>query len=154
MPTMNKNGFTMIELTLVILVLSLIAVTAIPDGFWMTSVSLDAATRRVENDIRFAQNMAMTTSDPHGFQVTGNTTYQIYNVNTGVVATSPFTQSPMQVDLDDDFNSTAFNNTTYHIVFDAMGTPTTGAGTIVQINCGTESKQIQISNTSGHVSRL
>lgn len=157
MKDINKNrgkGFTLIELVLVIVILGILAIVAIPAFNNLTPISLDAAARKVKEDLRYAQSLATTTGESHGFEVTANSTYRVYNVNTGTTVVSPYHHTPMTEDLSSEFGGAQFNSLTYQIEFNASGQPTTGGGTTVQINDGTNFKQIQITLTSGYIRLL
>lgn len=150
----NKAGFTMIELVLVILCVSYLAVTAFPEDSGLAPITLDAAARKVKADLRYTQSMATTTGDPHGFLVTGPTTYKIYNVTTGQTITSPYDNMPMTEDLSEDYGESQFQSQNYQVVFDGFGRPSTGGGSSINLEDEDRSvtKQIQISLTSGFVS--
>ena len=150
----NNYGFSFIEIILCLTLLGVLSWIAIPKDFWTNPMNLDAATRKVEADVRLAQSMATTTGQSHGFQVTGNSTYQIYNVSTGTVVTSPYTNQSLTIDLTTDFGGVTFQSTTYQVVFDSSGIPTTGGGTSIQLNSQGNSKQISISATSGYINLL
>lgn len=156
MKTINdKSGFTFVELVLVVALLAVMAVSAIPMLFDSSPMNLDAAIRKVKADIKYAQTMAQTTSAPHGFRVTGNSLYEIYNVTTGTIIDSPHTNAPMQENLASQFGATTFNATTYQVEFDARGEPTLGGGTVIQLNHGTtNNKQLQITAGTGFIQLL
>lgn len=152
----NKNGFTLIELILVIVTLGIIAYAAIPVEPGLAPISLDAAARKLKSDIRYAQNMATTTGEPHGFRATGESTYEIYNALSSSVITSPVTHLPMKEDLSASFGKAKFQDISYLVVFDNLGRPSLGGGTIIIINDpgSATPKQVHITNNSGFVSLL
>ncbi len=150
----NQKGFTLIELVLVMSLMGLFAYLAIPKDTALLPMELESATRKVATDLRYAQDMATTTGDSYGFQVTGLQTYQVYDVNTGVVATSPLTNSAMNENLSINFKNLTFQSTTYQVIFDSKGKPTTGGGLIMTLLQGGQMRQIEIMNTSGFVKLL
>lgn len=150
----RERGFTLIELILTISVLGFLAVAALPTDQDTVPVALEAASRKVKSDIRYAQNLATTTGDPHGFRATGATTYEIYNVTTGAIVSSPLTNQPMQENLSTNYEATAFGAQNYQIEFDRFGQPTMGGGTIIQLDYDNDQRQIQVTNTSGYVGFL
>ena len=150
----STGGFTLLESLLAISIAGLLAVVAIPrDNDLKSPMTLDAAARKLTSDIRYAQNMAATTGDTYGFRVTGATTYEIYNVGTGVVAPSPFTSQPMQENFGSNFGNTQFF-TTYTVQFDDDGKPVTGGGTVIRLTDGSNSKYLEVTPTSGLVRTL
>ena len=144
----------MIELILVITALSILAVSAIPSNSGLAPITLDSATRKLKADIRFAQSMATTTGDSYGFKVTGQTTYQIYNVATGVVTTSPYTNIQMSEDLSKNFGKAKFTNVNQVLTFNSFGRPAVGGGILIQLSDGTSTKGVQVSQSSGYLSLL
>lgn len=150
----SSGGFTLLESLLVISMVGLLAVVAIPqDNDLKSPMTLDAAARKLTADIRYAQNMATTTGDTYGFRVTGTNTYEIYNVNTGVTAPSPFTSQPMQEDFGSNFGNTQFF-TTYAVQFDDDGKPVIGGGTVIRLTDGSKSKYLEVTPTSGLIRTL
>lgn len=57
---MNHKGFTLIELVMVIVLISIIAVFAVPRLGDVTSTKASAFKQKLRADIRYAQNLAMT----------------------------------------------------------------------------------------------
>jgi len=148
----NQAGYTIVELILSTAVLAFMAIVALPqDDNVMTPLSLDASARKIQSDIRYAQTLASTTGEDHGFQVTGASTYIIYNVDTGVTINSPLTGQAMLEDLNDDFEGVTFISPNYQVEFNDWGKPTTGAGSLIQITNGQASKTVQVTTESGYV---
>ena len=153
----NKNWqavFTLIELVLTISVLAVMAISAIPSDNGLTPMSLDAGARKVKTDIRYAQNLATTTGSPYGFRATGASTYEVYEVSTGDIALSPYTNTPMQEDLTANFGGIVFDDVTYTVEFNAYGRPNVGGGTTLVLTLGDDTKSIQITATSGYINLL
>ncbi len=153
----SEKGYTLVELVLCMLLLGIMGTAAIPKDPGLGPISLDAAAQKIKTDIRYAQNMATTTGDSYGFRVTGNTTYQIYNATTGGVAKSPTTNQNMNEDLSDNFRAVRFNQANYQITFDSAGKPSSGGGSLVTLQDGTNAnvvKQVSVTTTSGYVSVL
>lgn len=150
---MNNKGFTLIELILTISLMSILSYAAIPKSAPLASFNLDASARQIKSDIRYAQNLATTTGENHGFRTTGNHTYEIYNVTTGALATSPVTHEDYTVDMSGSYGDVLFADD-YVIEFDTLGRPVTGGGTIVEVGEGAALKQVQVTASSGYVSLL
>lgn len=151
----SQYGFTFIELILVLVVMSILAIVAMPKGYdALTTIPLETAAQRLKVDIRYAQNLATTTGESHGFRVTGATSYELYNADTGELVTSPYTQNPMQEEINDGtyLDGITFSSTDYVVEFDSYGRPTNGGGITIEISDNGVTRQIYISNTSGLVS--
>ena len=61
-----REGFTMVELALVITILGILAWVAWPKFETYYEIKLDAAARRVAADLRYAQNRSIGTRSMHG----------------------------------------------------------------------------------------
>ena len=76
----NKSGFTMIELVITAVVLGIIAAMALPDFFRaMQKVKLNAATRDIISDLRWARSRSIASRTQVGlnFNFTSKT-YQVF----------------------------------------------------------------------------
>jgi len=148
----KENGFTLLELLAVMSVIAIITVTALPNLTSSQTVALDAASRKVEGDIRYAQSLATTTGDEYGFRTIddGNdTTYEVYEVASDDVVESPYDHQPMQEDLDESFPGIVFqNNESYDITFGSQGMPNhvDGDGSLEIENDDGEIKTISIND--------
>ncbi len=155
----SQRGFTLIEVVLLMTLLGILGYAAVPQATNLAPLSLDSASRKLKTDIRYAQNMATTTGQAHGFLVTGTSTYKIYLVGDpatvldDVTVTSPFTRAPMDEDLDIDFTGAQFS-ANYDVKFDANGRPTVGGGIpIVLTDSRTATtKTLNVTANSGFVS--
>lgn len=155
---MNKlkshNGFTLIELILTMTIAAILSAVAIPAiGNLMQTSALDSVSRVVQNDLRYAQMLAQTTGDSYGFRTVSNTTYEVYNVATGVLVTSPADQMPLRFNVANVYDGLHFGASNYAVVFDGVGRPTNSLTVQVLDKTGTKSQNIQISLNSGLVMR-
>lgn len=66
MPAARLEGFTLIELALVITLIGILAWLAYPSLGSINEIRLDAAARRVASDLRYAQNRAIGSRTIHG----------------------------------------------------------------------------------------
>lgn len=156
----SRLGFTLVECVATIVLMGIMAFAVAPLlGNANNAMSLDSAAKKLEADIRYAQNMATTTSDTHGFRATSSTTYEVYKKVNGLstIITSPYNHSPMSVSLATDFDNVTFGALlypTYVIEFDKTGMPTTGGGTQVTLILPTgESKKVTVTATSGNITQ-
>lgn len=156
----SKGGFTLIESVATIALMGIMAIAAAPLlGNANNLMSLDSAGKKIEADIRYAQNMATTTSETHGFRATSSTTYEVYK-KVGAVTTivdSPYNHNPMSIDLATDFDNVTFSAPTYPnyiIEFDKTGSPTTGGGVQVTVAIPSgETRKVTVTATSGNISQ-
>lgn len=141
------------ELVMVIGLLGIMTVAAIPAIVNTQSVYLDGATRQVEADLRYAQNLATTTGDAHGFRTTAAvdgsiTGYEVYNDVTDEVVESPYDHMPMIQNLSDDFSGVSFNGAT-NVIFNDVGTPSfsSGDGQLTMTNDEGETRDVIVTST-------
>lgn len=82
-------GYSLIELTLVVLILGIMAAAVIPSFFSPDPNKLDAAAEVNAEGMRFARSEAMRRSEPIGFrQQNGQKRMRVYSLDTG---TTPWT---------------------------------------------------------------
>ncbi len=157
MKIFNKQGFTLIELVMTMAIIVILSAMAIPAiGRLLQVSSLDAGSRLVQNDIRYAQMLSQTTGDSYGFRATSSTVYHVYKVSDGSIATSPYDQHPLQVDLNSVYNGLHFSAgayPAYQVTFDAVGRPSVAMTVQVMDVENFQSQNIQISLGSGLVMR-
>jgi MSHA pilin protein MshC len=90
---MNYKGFTLIELVMILVLVGIIAAVVTPRLGDVTTTNASAFADKLRADIRYAQNLAMTTSQRHRVYV--NTApgpapgYAVVNAATGLVVMDP-----------------------------------------------------------------
>lgn len=62
---MQQQGFTVVEVVIVIVLLGILAVVAVPQLGNMTGTRMSATARKLQSDIAYAQSLAMTRNLPH-----------------------------------------------------------------------------------------
>ena len=130
----DSRGFTLVELIMVIVLISVIAVSVIPK-FWDTSAfSLEGGAAMVAADIRYTQELAMSTHSPKTITFATNDTY--YTVNSQTM------NLPSRVSISSGATFT----------FNSLGEPTAGGGSSVQITAGGSTKTITVESYTGRVS--
>jgi prepilin-type N-terminal cleavage/methylation domain-containing protein len=83
-------GFTLVELAVVITLLGILAWLSYPSITSLAEIRLDAATRRVASDIRYAQNRAIGSRTIHGVRFdVGAGRYIVYAGNSGAALVNP-----------------------------------------------------------------
>ena len=133
----SSRGYTLIELIMVMVLLTVVSVVAIPKfvGFFDTSsISIEGAAGMVAADIRYTQELAMSahTSKTIVFN-TGDSYYTVDSRNVNL---------PSKV--------TISNGATF--IFNSLGEPTTGGGSSVEIEAGSSTKTITVESHTGRVS--
>ena len=141
------RGFTLMELILVMTLMTSTALLYISYTSDVGNVSVDAASWKVQSDIRYAQQLATTTGTTHGVLFVLNDKYTVYQGNESQPVSDPLSHSPMIEDLTH-FGSVTLNND-YRVEFDSLGRPTTGGGGHVTLitNNGATRKIYVIANT-------
>ena len=133
---MMKNGFTLIELVIIISIVGVLAVAILVSGTAKGPLRLEAACQRLAVDLRHMQQMAMAEQVRFGISFdTADESYFGYRVNTATKAKDPQTQGDLEVEFDEmtEFNeiqivSTNFSNA---IEFDSIGAPYDGNGILL-----------------------
>jgi len=86
----RQAGFSLLELTIVVLILGIMAAVVIPDYSSTNPSKLDLAAKEVAEAIRFARSESMRLGEPRGFyQVSVQQRIQVYRANT---ATAPWSR--------------------------------------------------------------
>ena len=154
----SLKGFTLLELVLTIAVLGVITATAVPLFTQSDSFAVSDASRQLESDIQYAQNLATSSGEAYGFRtISGDdihSNYEIYNVDTDEVVTSPYDHEPMQEDFAESYGNTIFVNDNHDIQFGETGSPTivTGDNTIpISNDDGTATSTIEIIESTGMI---
>ena len=63
---MTARGFTLTEMTVIIVILGILSWIAYPKMSAMDEIKLDTAARRLASDLRYAQSLAMSRRVVHG----------------------------------------------------------------------------------------
>ena len=162
---MDKRGFTLIELVMIIVILAILALTVMPKATTASSVRLGAACQKIASDLRYTQEMSMAQQVRFGVSFdTGNEAYFVYRVSTATKAIDPQTRNNFDVSfvtLNEfkgiDIVSTSFSN---KMEFDSSGVPYDGNGAIlssqgviaIQTTGGAYSRTVRIEPKTGKVS--
>ena len=130
----DSRGFTLVELIMVIVLISIIAVSVIPK-FWDTSAfSLEGGAAMVVADIRYTQELAMSSHTSKTITFATDDTF--YTVNSQTM------NLPSRVSISSGATFT----------FNSLGEPTTGGGSSVEIQAGSSTKTITVESYTGRVS--
>ncbi len=86
----SQSGYTLLELTLIVAILGIVAVAAMPDLVSTRPYKLDLAAEDFAEAVRFARSEAMRTGNPHGFWVLpGQKRIKVYRANLGTNPPTP-----------------------------------------------------------------
>ncbi len=127
------RAFTLIELVMVIVLLSIVSVVAFISITSYQSQHLYAAAERVAGDLRYAKNLALTSTKWHGvsFDVAGDT-YSLYETDGAVDTNIKDLQDPGEdfiVDLSDDYQGVTISSVDIdggsQVEFSPLGVPYT-----------------------------
>jgi prepilin-type N-terminal cleavage/methylation domain-containing protein len=125
----DKNGVTLIELVMVIVMISILAVLAIPRFESFYYIKLQGAAKRVISDIRYTQQMALARHEKYKIVFsTGTDSYEVRRVSDNSYATDPFTRANLNVSLSSDaqfqgIDIAATNLTSGTLQFNWQGVP-------------------------------
>lgn len=119
------------ELLLVVSLLSIIALLFISYTGDVGDVSVDALSRKIQSDIRLAQQMATSSGVPHGVQFIQGGSYTVYVNNSTTPVVDPLDRQPMIENMQEFGNIQIARD--YHVKFDKLGRPTIGGGGNVEV---------------------
>ena len=130
-----QNGFTTIELIMVIIIIGVIAATAVPKFTSMSVVSVGGAAEMIQADIRYAQELAMAVYEAKSVTfASGAGSYTTVDLETR--------ELPSRVTIGNNFT----------VTFNPLGEPTAGGGGSVTVSAGGETGTIRVTNYTGKVS--
>jgi len=160
-----QEGFSLVELIIVITIMGILAWIAYPRLTATTEIKLDAAARRVAADLRYAQNRSIGTRVVHGllFDAAAER-YSVFAPTPATIAVDPADRArTLTVDFTrrTEFNgvtivSAAFG-TTPGVKFDYFGVPRDTAGTDlaatgrVVLTCGGLVDTVEVTPATGKV---
>ncbi|MDP2683405.1 MAG: prepilin-type N-terminal cleavage/methylation domain-containing protein [Deltaproteobacteria bacterium] len=170
---MDDRGFTIIELVMVIIVVSILAAVAIPQfGRYWAGIKLNNAVMKIASDIRYAQNRATTTQQRTRVIFSSSTTYDIQSCPIAAPYNTTTCKCPDPADnlwvpatgFPINLNNTEFLGVTITapaagswLEFDSLGKPSinpcgTATGTTITVQNGSSTKPINVATQTGMVS--
>lgn len=151
----NHKGFTLIELAIVVATLAILVFALAPQDN-LGDLYVEAAADRLEQDLRYARELAVTRNVNCGIEIQANGNYVIYEGNSSSPALNPLTQESYSYNLSNDFNNVQFQNisTTLTIEFNSFGQPVTGGGSTLQIGDASTTISLVVTPNTGLVRRL
>lgn len=146
----RERGFSLVELALMIALIGVMAGSYFMGALNFNAGAVDRASRRIESDLRYAQQLAMTEEANHGLLSLNGTSYRMYRLNTGTPITDPHSQQAMNVDLTIDYQGVSFGGN-YQVEFDSNGRPVVGSGAQIVLNNGAQTRTVTVTPTTGYI---
>jgi MSHA pilin protein MshC len=142
----NQNGFTLIEIISVLIIIGIIAAVAMVRATSTRDYDLISQVEAVKAHLRLAQSVAMGLNSPHGIHFDSQTTYYLYDTTNSAKKLLPGANE-LTVDLQakkSELQITAVSQNP--VVFDAYGSPGTQNITIT-----TNGGDIVITKNTGYI---
>lgn len=130
----NEKGFSLAELVVVVATIAFLTWVVLPRDY-VVNASLGAAAYKIQSDIRYAQELAMTKGTRHQIRFFSSTNRYDVVTASGQPVANPLTGDGSYVM---DFNAGAFPgvqlSSTVTVEFDSLGRP--NAGQTISLNAG------------------
>ena len=134
-----KNGFTLVEIIVVVIILAIAAVIAVPMISSGADMQVRAAANMISADMEYAKSMAITHQKNYSVVFdTANNSYQVHDPD-GIIAHPMKSSSTFEVDFGSDSRlnqvdiSSADFDSASTITFDYLGSPLSG---VTPLNSG------------------
>jgi type II secretory pathway pseudopilin PulG len=143
MKTGNQTGFTVIEIVVFILIVGIVGgIVGIQIGNYNANMALDRAARQVLSDVRYAQEMAMSTNRGVDFNV--RTNGYTLTWDDGSALQSTFGKGSVEVNLSE-LNATISGT---DVSFDREGLP--GGSVTLTVSNSAGSRTITVNGNTGY----
>jgi type II secretory pathway pseudopilin PulG len=143
MKTGNQTGFTVIEIVVFILIVGIVGgIVGIQIGNYNANMALDRAARQVLSDVRYAQEMAMSTNRGVDFNV--RTDGYTLTWDDGSALQSTFGKGSVEVNLSE-LNATISGT---DVSFDREGLP--GGSVTLTVSNSAGSRTITVNGNTGY----
>jgi type II secretory pathway pseudopilin PulG len=145
----DERGFTLIELVLTIIIVIILSVVVSLSLSSLSTTRLDQAVNKVVGDLRYAQQLAISTQSRYGMTVDSTAQYTIYrdaSPNPDVPVTDPSSLGQTLVVNFDTYRQGQLNGVRFGsatpfcggaggvMEFNSLGAPTDTAGTVLACN--------------------
>ncbi|MCJ7615792.1 MAG: prepilin-type N-terminal cleavage/methylation domain-containing protein [Desulfobacterales bacterium] len=138
----NKEGFTLIELILVIVIIGILAFVAVQKFSAKSDISLATAASMLRSDIRSVQAMAMAQHASKTLTFNSSTEYEFQAAGVG-------TKTRNLTNIFD--GAISFNPLPTNITFNSLGEPTAGYGSSITITTGSTTRTLTVLQYTGRV---
>lgn len=149
------RGFTLIEMVMVILIISALAVYAVPKIFTTQSFTLPAVASQLAANIRYTQSLSMSQGQRYRINFTAST-YQITD-GSGLAIVQPLTGSTAAISIAPATLAVSPVLGANYIAFDTRGVPyvsaagTLAATTTITLTSGSDTASLTVAPETGRV---
>jgi len=147
-------GFTIVEIIIVVVIISIAALVAVPMMSSAGSVQLRAAANMVLADLEYAKSMAISRGQNYSVEFDINTESYSIKDKDGVIL-HPIKRSPYIVSFQTDsrlnrvdITSVNFNGTS-SVLFDCLGSPDYGGDVVLQ--AGGNTSTVRVEHVTGFI---
>ncbi len=152
----NKQGFTLTELVMIIVIVGIIAIISTPKLLSISDTRVRKDAKLMLNYLSFAQELAMSRSEPYGVCLdTGNSRYTINKTDctssSNIIPSPENRVSPLRIQYNSNFTISPSGTTS--IFFDYLGRPTPNGATLT-FSSDNVSVSIKIEANTGYVHEL
>lgn len=142
-------------MVVVIATLSILVLAVAPSDN-LSNIYVEGATQRLEQDLRYARELAVTKNINCGVEIQTNGDYSIYEGTPATKSLNPLTQQPFNYNLGNNFPDVNILNiaSTLLVEFNPMGTPVSGSGTPLQVGNALKTISLTVTANTGVVQRL
>lgn len=146
----TTRGHTFVELIILLTVMGILAISLTP-SMNVDRGRLDSFAQRLRSDIHYAQEMAMTTGNAHGFRAVNATSYEIFVGAPGNPAIDPYKRTAFVINIPDFYRNVSFVNLANQptVTFNPTGIPTIVNGPNIVFTDGAANKTIVITPNTG-----
>ena len=162
---MKRNGFTLLEIILIIILLSLLSITFLIKWSGFEEIKLSSAISKLASDIAYAQHLAITTQLYHGISFDlANERYYLFRIEDGSLSTIEDPYNPKK-DFVVEYNTEELQGVTLEsisikdtqLIFNWKGTPCNITGeeldddVTITLACKGKTKTLTITAQTGKI---
>ena len=157
-PLDSKSGFTLVEVIIVMVIISIVALTAVPMMSSASSVQIRSAASMIAADLEYAKSMAISRGQNYSVVFDQNTESYLLEDQDGNVIQHPVKKGfnyVVDFQSDDRLNkvdiiAASFGATPADVEFDSLGSPDSG-GTVT-LQAGGTTATITVEPITGYIS--
>ncbi len=136
----RKEGFTLLELIMVMIIMGITLAVAIPKFAGKSSVELQVVARQVQSDIRYTQELAMSKHSKSSIAFTSGG--KDYSITCSNFSKTKYMPKDAKAEFDSDSTALTFK-------FNSLGEPIVGAGKKLRLSVGEEYIDIVVETITG-----